>query len=98
MLYVKGERGVGKSRIIKAIQLGFSFLKRRKELLIAALIGTAAANIGSATIHGALSIDDCIQKQHRLAKGPGQTRLALILDEISMVSLKLLLIVDIHLS
>ncbi len=62
LLYVRGEGGVGKSRVVKAIHLRFSFLKRRKELLIAAPTGVAAANIGGATIHGALSIQDRIQK------------------------------------
>ena len=65
LLYVKGERRVGKNEIVKAINLGFSFLKRWKELFIAAPTGAAAANIGSATIYGALSIDDRIQKQQR---------------------------------
>ncbi len=60
LLYVRGERGVGKSRVVKAIHLGFSFLKRQKELLVAAPTGTATANIGGATIHGALSIQDRI--------------------------------------
>ncbi len=63
LLYVRGEGGVGKSKIVKGIHLGFSFLKRRKELLIAALIGAATANIGRATIHGMLNIDDYIQNQ-----------------------------------
>ncbi len=98
LLYVRGERRVGKSRIVKSIYLGFSFLKRQKALLIAALTRAATANIGGATIHGALSIDDCIQKQQRLAIGPWQNHLALILDEISIVSLKLLLTVDMRLS
>ncbi len=98
LLYVRGERGVGKNRIVKVIHLGLSFLKKRKELLIVAPTGAAAAHIGGATIHGALSIDDCIQKQQRLAKSSWQNRLALILDEISMVSLKLLSIVDMRLS
>ncbi len=69
LFYVRGEEGVGKIKIVKAIHLGFNFLKRQKELLIAASIGAATANIGDATIHGALSIDDHIQKQQRLAKG-----------------------------
>ncbi len=98
LLYVRGEGGVRKSKIVKAIHLRFSFLKRRKELLIAAPTRAAAANIGGATIHGALSIDDCIQNQQRLAKGLWQNHLALILDEIGMVSLRLLSIVDMRLS
>ncbi len=98
LLYVRGEGGVGKSRVVKAIHLGFSFLKRRKELLIAAPTGAAIANIGGATIHGALSIQDCIQKQQRIPKGPWQNCSALILDEISMVSLRLLGMIYIRLS
>lgn len=59
---MRGERGVGKSRIIKTIYLGFRFLKKQKELLIAAPTEALIANIGSATIYGALNIDNCIQK------------------------------------
>ncbi len=98
LLYVRGEGGVGKSRIVKTIHLGFSFLKKRKKFLIAALTGAASANIGDVIIYGARSIDDCIQKQQRLAKSFWQNRSALILDEISMVSLKLLSTIDMCLS
>ncbi len=98
LLYVRGEGGVGKSRIVKAIYLGFSFLKRQKALLITAPTRAATAHIDGVTIHGVLNVDDCIQKQQRLAKGLWQNHLVLILDEISMVSLKLLLTVDMRLS
>ncbi len=60
LLYVRRERGVRKNRIVKAIHLGLSFLKSRKELLIVAPTKAVTANIGSATIHGALSVDDYI--------------------------------------
>ncbi len=73
-------------------------MKRRKELLIAASTGAAPANIIGATIHRALSIQDCIQKQQHILKNPWQNRSAQILDEISMVSLKLLGIIDMRLS
>ncbi len=63
IIYVRVEGGVRKIRIIKAIHLEFSFLKRRKELLIAAPTGAVTANIGRATIHGMLNIDDYIQNQ-----------------------------------
>ncbi len=98
LLYVREEGGVRKSRIVKAIYLEFSFLKRQKELLIVTPIRAAAANIGDATIHGTLSIDDCFQKQQHLTKSPWQNCLALILDEINMISLKLLSTVDMYLS
>ncbi len=67
LLYVRREGGVGKNRIIKAIHLGFSFLKKRKKLLIIALIRAVIAKIGGATIYKALNIDDFIQKQQCLA-------------------------------
>ncbi len=73
LLYVRREGGVGKSRIIKAIHLGFSFLKRRKELLIAASTRAATANINDAIIHGTLSINNRIQKQQHLTKSFGKT-------------------------
>ncbi len=95
---MRGEKEVGKSRIVKAIHFGFSFLKRQKELLIAVPTGAATANIDGATIHRALSIDDRIQKQQRLVKSPWQNHLALILDEISMVFLSLQSTVDMRLS
>ncbi len=73
-------------------------MKRQKELLIAAPTEVATANIGSATIHETLSIDNRIQKQKRLAKGPWQNCLVLILNEISIISLKLLSTVDMRLN
>lgn len=54
---MRGEGGVGKSRVVKTIYLGFSFLKKRSELVIAVLIRVATANIRNATMYSALNID-----------------------------------------
>ena len=62
MIYIKGERGVGKSGVIKAIFLYLVFWKRWKKLLIAASTSNAVANIG-AIINAALSIQNCVPKQ-----------------------------------
>ncbi len=70
LLYVRRKGGVRKNRIVKTIYLGFSFLKRRKVLFIAVPIRAVTANIGGTTIYGTLSINDYIQKQQRLVKGP----------------------------
>lgn len=96
MFYIRDEGRVRKIRVVKAIYLRFSCLKRRKQLLIVAPAGAATANIGGATIHGALSIQDCIQKQQHMPKNVWQNRSFLILDEISMVSLRLLGMIDMH--
>lgn len=84
---------------MKAIHLGFSFLKKRFKLVIAAPARAAVANIGGATIHRTLSIDERIKnKKKRTIKGLWQNCTILIVDVISMVSLKLLSMVDSQLS
>lgn len=59
LLYVRGERDVGKSRVIKTIKIRFLLLCRRPEFVIIALTEAAATNIGGATIHAALDINNC---------------------------------------
>lgn len=62
-------------------------------------MGTATTNISRITIYRVLSIDECIQnKKQQIGKDPWQNCLALILDKISIISLKLLSMVDICLS
>ena len=34
LLYIRGEGGVGKSRVVQALELGFNFLGRQAELVI----------------------------------------------------------------
>lgn len=55
---MRGKRGVGKSRVVKAIHLGFNFLKQRSKLIIATLTEAATANIGGAIIHNSLKMDE----------------------------------------
>lgn len=61
LLYIKGKRRVGKSRVIKVIYLGFCFLRRQKKLVITTPTRFAIANIAGAIINGALSIDNSNQ-------------------------------------
>ena len=56
-LYVRGEKGVGKSQVIKALQLRFLLLKQSHKLAILASTEVAANNIDGSTIHTALSIN-----------------------------------------
>lgn len=56
---------------MKAIHLGFSFLKQKPKLLIATLIRVVEINIGDVTIHRALSINKCVKnKKQRIVKRP----------------------------
>ncbi len=45
LLYIQGEGGVGKSRVVKGIKLGFSLHFRKADLVFAIPIGAAASNI-----------------------------------------------------
>lgn len=60
LLYVREEKKVRKNRVIKAIYLKFSFLKRQTKLLIAAPTSAVVANIDRAIIYKILSINEYI--------------------------------------
>jgi AAA domain-containing protein len=49
--------GVGKTRVIQAVELSFELLQRKDEVLLLAPTGAAAYNIGGRTIHTALGVD-----------------------------------------
>jgi PIF1-like helicase len=93
LLAVAGEGGVGKTRVIQAVELGFELLQRREEVVLLAPTGAASYNIGGRTIHTALGIDvfdrarPTIKPQiHSVWRG----KTTLFIDEISMVSLTML--------
>ena len=90
LVYVRRTGRVGKSRVIKAVEKEFSLLHRREELLITAPTGAAASGIGGSTVHAAMGIK--IPGKHSTAVNTNAwtRRTSLIVDEISIVSLKLL--------
>lgn len=57
LLYVRGEGGVEKKRVVKVIKLKFALLDRQEELIITAPTGAAVSNIGGSTVHAAMSIE-----------------------------------------
>jgi hypothetical protein len=93
LLYVAGEGGTGKTQIIKAIKLGYTYLQREAELLLMAPTGAAAYNIGGRTIHAALGINTYDHPQMKLSSHTmalWKEKSIIIIDEISMVSLTML--------
>lgn len=91
MLYVRGERGVGKSQVVNALELGFSLLSCRGDFVLVSLTGAAADNIGGSTIHTCLSISVRGKQGHANKVSSLWTKqCALIVDEISMVDLEML--------
>ena len=94
LFYVRGAGGVGKNRVIKAIEMGFSLLQRREELIITAPTGAAASGIGGSTVHAAMGIKIPGKKSAMLNANAWTRRTSLIVDEVSMISLKLLASMD----
>jgi PIF1-like helicase len=88
--YVRGEGGTGKTRIIKAIVVALTLLRRQHEVVLTAPTGSAADNI---KYHTALGLG--IGKRVN-SKAPERIRrlwvrkTIFIIDEISMVDLKTL--------
>ncbi len=94
-LYVRGEWGVGKSRVIHALEMGFILLNRRNKLMISVLTGCAAKGIGRSMVHTALSISTCKAKSlYTNISGIWIHQSLLIINELSMIQLKLLAQID----
>jgi hypothetical protein len=90
-MYVGGEGGTGKSRIIKAIVTAMRILKREHEVILMGPTGASADNIGGNTIHTALGMS-IGAKQNRTPPQRIQrlwaSKTIMIVDEISMVDLQ----------
>ena len=101
LLVVRGEGGVGKSQVIKAIYRAYDVVGKVDQIFITAPTGAAADNISGSTLHTALGIDtrktkESIKGQQKLEK-LWRNKTAIIVDEMSMVSLDFLATVDLHL-
>ena len=90
LLYVKGEKGVGKSRVINALKMGFALLDRRNNLVLSAPTGCATEGIGESTVYTALSINT--RKTKSLSTNISGIWIhcsSLIIDELSIIYLGL---------
>ena len=88
LYYVRGEGGMGKSRVIQALQQRYSLLQRSHELAIIAPTGAAVNNIGRSTLHTALDINKDGKESCQIQE-PWPQQSALVIDEISMLDLKM---------
>ena len=95
LLYIKSEGGVGKSRVVQALELGFIFLGRQVKLVISTPTGYAVDGIGGSTIHTALEIHIRVGKSFVIKINTlWSQRFSLIIDKVSMIDLKLLTSID----
>jgi Helitron helicase-like domain at N-terminus/PIF1-like helicase len=104
LLYVGGEGGTGKSRIIDAVRLGMGLLGRDREVFVAAYTGNAAKNVEGSTIHTGFNLA-VRKKKNQLpptelsevsprVMALWANKTILIIDEVSMVSSKLMDSID----
>lgn len=66
LIYVKSKSGIRKSRVIKAIEIGFVLLSRRNELVIFVLTDFAANGIGGNTIYTVIEVNTWAEKNHEV--------------------------------
>jgi len=101
---VFGEGGTGKSRLIEAIRAWFTCIHRENELVVTATTGAAAHNIQGTTIHSSLAIPPQEKGDQYWTKKMGadkvdewRNRRYLIVDEVSMMSCKVITQVHVQL-
>lgn len=66
LIYIRGKSGIGKSRVIKAFEIGFALLSRRRELGISTLTGLTTKVIGGSKVHTVISITSWGGKNHQI--------------------------------
>ncbi|KAH7119219.1 hypothetical protein EDB81DRAFT_610171, partial [Dactylonectria macrodidyma] len=90
LLYVGGEGGTGKSRVIKAIVAGMDLMMRKHEVILMAPTGAAADNISGNTYHTSLGISISKTQKPTVSarvKKLWSRKTIILMDEVSMLDL-----------
>ena len=61
LIYIRAEKEVQKSRVVKVIEMKFTLLSKKKNLVIFAHTGFAANEISKSTVYTTLEISDRIK-------------------------------------
>jgi hypothetical protein len=97
LLYIGGEGGVGKSRIVKGIVGGMDLINRKDEIILMAPTGAAANNIGGNTYHTSLGIS-INRSQTSMATSRVRKlwshKIIMLIDEVSMMDLGIISVID----
>lgn len=95
LIYIRGKGGVEKSKVVKAIKMGFILVSIRKELVISAPTGFTANSIDRSIGYIALGVNNQVRKNYQ-AKINVQWLYcsSLIIDKVSMIDLKLLTLIS----
>lgn len=95
LLYILEEERVGKSQIVKALEMRFAFFDRCKELVILALTGCAIEGIESSIMHTTLGLNTHCGRNY-MVKIYIKWSLwsSLIVDEVRRVDFRLFISID----
>ena len=102
LLIIRGKSSIDKSQVIKAISQAYDIIDKGNSIFITAPTRAAANNISRSILHTALRIDtwkikETVKGQQKMEK-IWRNMIAVIMDEMNMVSLDLLVTVDLHFS
>jgi PIF1-like helicase len=96
-VFVTGEGGVGKSRVIKAIVAGMDLILRKSEVVRMAPTGSAGYHIGGNTYHASLGIGISKTQKSTVStrvRNLWSKKSIMIIDEVSMMDLTSLSIIN----
>ncbi|KAF8123346.1 hypothetical protein EV363DRAFT_1180216, partial [Boletus edulis] len=57
-MYISGEAGTGKSRVIDALQQFFNHTRQGRRFRVCSFMGVAAENVSGSTLHSALNLNE----------------------------------------
>ncbi|KAJ5215234.1 uncharacterized protein N7498_001641 [Penicillium cinerascens] len=90
LLCIAGEGGTGKTQIPRAIEAALELLGRKHEVILTAPTGAAADILGGNTYHTSLGIN----LSHKAAISTRAKKTILVIDEMSMVDLRMLSVIN----
>jgi hypothetical protein len=99
LLYIGGEGRVSKSQVIKGIEAGMDLIYCKHEVILIALTGAAADQIGGNTCHTSLGISLNQSQQARMGtqiRKLWSQKTIMIIDEVSMMDLGILSVINNH--
>ncbi|KAJ5343447.1 uncharacterized protein N7506_003271 [Penicillium brevicompactum] len=95
LLCITGEGGTGKTQIPRAIEAALGILGRKQEIILTAPTGAAADNLGGNTYHTSLGINLSYKAAvSTRVRGLWAQKTILVIDEMSMVDLKMLSVIN----
>lgn len=95
LIYIKGKDRVRKSRVIKAMEMGFALLERKNELGISAPTSSATNENSGSTVDIAIGVNTRVEKTHKVKVNAQWSYYSfLIVDKVNMTNLKLVTSID----